>query len=179
MNRDRALLLADEIERPTLDIGWSMKCFSNQPPEVTVAQVREHPCGTVCCIGGMAVILFGEPWMEAGAQGAQGHAARLLDLTPEQQEQLFYNSEGYLNGPEKFYGDDSNGQWDVTRAEAAAGIRRMVAEEIAAEKALADLLAKIPGLEELLSTARTLAERRGVEERALEQALETMEKGAS
>jgi hypothetical protein len=128
MNRARILLLAEEIEHPTLGLRFNMHYFANVAPEVTAAMVREHPCGTVCCIGGTAVVMFGD---DAASPASPGWAARVLDLTVEQQQRVFHNRGGWLSSPKRFLYD----QYDVTRAEAARGLRRLVAEDIADERA--------------------------------------------
>ena len=109
------LYLADQLENPTdprlARVTFNMKDFSDGPrlPAEAIA------CGTAACIGGYACILF-------GTERISGHVAQdLLDLTCQQEKQLFYNKGLYVC---------KSGLGDATREEAVAAIRRMVQEHI-------------------------------------------------
>lgn len=119
MNIERMLELADILEndKPVL--------FQDLPVrfrmEVWDEDLRQ--CGTACCIGGFAEILWGSGPIsnEFNPKGA----ATLLGLSREQANNLFYGGFG------KWWNCSLQ---DVTPKIAAAGIRRMVAEESANER---------------------------------------------
>lgn len=71
---DRILMLADEIERPTKGMGFNMEFW--MPTETS--------CGTACCIGGHANLMFGGP-----VNGSFDVTGDLLGLTKEQTVNLF------------------------------------------------------------------------------------------
>jgi hypothetical protein len=116
MNKERMLKLADEIEKPTLDIGFNMGDFHNGSGPKRVGDLH---CGTTCCIAGIACLLFGEE----GDYVDSENAARLLGLSQDQANKLVYNFDGYIvdKNTKRFT--------DITRQQAATAIRRMVQEE--------------------------------------------------
>lgn len=73
VNGLRLLALAEEIERPTLGLGFdigtwhsTVKAFKAQyadMPRILKQYLKEHPteCGTICCIGGTAEVMLGLP----------------------------------------------------------------------------------------------------------------------
>lgn len=122
MNYDRMLELADALENETLPVAFNMNYFS---AFYTSSGWRNHSqqigdtidCGTVCCIAGLASLRFGN----RGEWVGRVTARRVLDLSGSQCKRLFYNYNSYISPT----GDLS----DITRAEAVAAIRRMVAED--------------------------------------------------
>jgi hypothetical protein len=112
------LLLAEEIEHPTIDVAFDMGTWGGAE---TVAVVRARGCDTPCCIAGTTVILFGDENDYVCAHTAV-RARRLLELTEDQAAQLFVNKDGYIKVIE------AGTLRTITRAEAASAVRRMVAE---------------------------------------------------
>ena len=108
MNVERMLKLADALEAGDLPVEFNMADFDSRDYDGfrDVAEILSDPCGTACCIGETV---------------CEVTACRLLDLTPNQASQLFYNGKEYIVAENRFA--------DITRNEAAAAIRRMVAEE--------------------------------------------------
>ncbi len=115
MNTERMLTLATFLESPSAS-HFSMSNFWGGN-ERTVAEIKRKlklkSCNTTACVGGWACILFGEPSTAINAEAAR----LLLDLDEWQADRLF-------NG----VGEDPI-SFSVTRQEAAAFIRHMVAEE--------------------------------------------------
>ncbi len=118
MHIERMLQLADSIEKSTLPVRLTMEHFCRSDDQVFVGD--PIPCGTACCIAGWACLLFGDRGMEVDGNAFEA-AQALLGLTPLQSECLFYNYECYIF--------DCDLQ-DVTREQATAAIRRMVAEPL-------------------------------------------------
>lgn len=131
MNIQRMTLLAEALERPaTLPVRFNMLFFisaptgrdrlDNRPVNFTIRELRTTPkCGTSACAGGLACIMFGdvdEPMLPSGPL-----ARRLLDLTEEQSDQLFFNRNEYVSAKDLWT--------DITEAEAALAVRRMIATE--------------------------------------------------
>jgi hypothetical protein len=123
MNMERMLLLAEEVERPTLDIGFDMGQWCNRV--ASAGAIRANPCGTVCCLAGLTVLLFG--CASDSPCAGFNRAKELLGIRGHQAGCLFDNGNCYIapRGIEP-------GLAHITRAQAAAAIRRMVAEERAA-----------------------------------------------
>lgn len=111
MNVERMLQLADILEndKPVMYRGKPVK-FRMEVWDY------DTTCGTACCIGGFAEILWGEGPLcnEFDPKGA----ATLLGLDREQASNLFYG------GIHEWWGV---GLSEVTPEIAAKGIRRMVA----------------------------------------------------
>ena len=102
MNRERLLKLADVIENDSLPgVEFDMNRFSGDHEEY----VRDFSpsCGTACCIGGYACLLFGDDDDRFDSHTA----SRVLDLTSDEAFGLFFRD---------YY---------QTRSEAAAKIRRL------------------------------------------------------
>lgn len=120
MNKQRMLELALELEHPNkLKVKFNMSDFIEMYPTPYSDKVSDQlkfDCGTSACIGGHACLMFGEE----GSRIGEEEAKELLDLTQEQAEQLFYNVDHYI-------GDFIFGE--ITRGQAAAAVRRMVATE--------------------------------------------------
>jgi hypothetical protein len=113
MNIERMLAVANAIENETIPgLGFNMIDWTNRP----FTKVGDHACGTVCCIGGWACVLFGEEGDMVYGQEAQ----QLLDLNNDQAKRLFLNYYDWV------YPDSLE---QITRAQAVAAIRRMVQEE--------------------------------------------------
>jgi len=118
MNTERALRLADVIEGEGLPgVGFDMTDWSNFPDDWRIGDsIPEPDCGSVCCVAGMACLLFGEK----GTVIDSFYAQTLLGLNNSQYWRLFLNEGDYI-APKLTS--------QITRAEAAAAIRRMVSEE--------------------------------------------------
>jgi hypothetical protein len=125
LNIERMLQTADALETkaiPGLEFNmgkWYARLYDAREAAV-------HPCRTVACIGGTAIALFGE-WRKVRSQVAGEYdmevgryAMDLLGLTHDQAERLFLNRDNYISAKRLS---------DITREEAVAAIRRMVAEE--------------------------------------------------
>lgn len=109
MNIERMTKLAEELENPALGVEFDIKLFCSRDRSLFVhSKVGEkHPCGTAFCIGGTACLMFGK----VGSRINEDTAQSLLELSNQQTNELFY---------------DFN---LTTREQAAAAVRRMIAEE--------------------------------------------------
>lgn len=121
MNRERMLELALELEHPKrLKVKFDMSDFIETYPAPynhNVSDENRFSCGTSACIGGHACLMFGEN----GERIGEDLAKKLLDLNQDQTNRLFYNTDKYITKRTDFD--------KITRKQAAAAIRRMVAEE--------------------------------------------------
>lgn len=111
MNVERMLALADILENK-LELT-----FRDEPVEFKMDVWDEKTqCGTACCIGGLAEIIWGSgPVVD---EFSLAGAATLLGLSRDQSIKLFYGESSFYGYPLRY----------VTQETAAAGIRRMVAE---------------------------------------------------
>lgn len=119
MNIKRAKHLAEILEHGDLPAGvarFDMRDFSTIYGYIPFSAEEKEHCGTTCCIGGLICWLWGAP----GDRICSDNAAELLDLEEGQACRLFYNHDDYISTG-YFY--------SITMAEAAAAIRRIIAEE--------------------------------------------------
>ena len=126
MNLERMNELAEMLERQDViqkALWFNMADFIGvEWRGIPLANVRkaveQGACNTTCCIGGWACWLWGEDddWFQAST------AQRLLGLSDEQKNRLFFDEEHYV----------SRGQMDfdeIDHLTAAKAIRRMVEED--------------------------------------------------
>jgi hypothetical protein len=115
LNIERMLQLADAIESEIMPgLKFSMVDWSFGFHVVGVIPMW---CGTSACTAGWACLLFGA----TGSLICGDNAASYLGLSEVQAERLFQNTDGYVSPTYRLE--------DITREEAVAAIRRMVAEE--------------------------------------------------
>lgn len=128
MNVERMLAVAGAIEKDGLrdrNVKFNMGAFladldgfdANPQvywPEMEVTQ--RYDCGMVACIGGHACLMYGA----VGSDINDMRAGIILGLDEQQTGRLFFNEDGYVSQSEMY---------EITREEAVAAIRRMVAEE--------------------------------------------------
>lgn len=125
MNIERMLEVADLIERDGLrdrGVTFNMSVWLfHRPHGSHVFYIHDqYDCGTVGCVAGYACIAYGE----VGSPVEPVQASAYLGLDDEQAHRLFHNGSFYVS-PAAYL-------TEITKEEAVAAIRRMVAEEMAA-----------------------------------------------
>ena len=134
MNVERMKILAETLRKPKsrLPINFNMNRFmycwnfdSKKGQSRTKAQPRPgspksaavaKECGTTCCIGGLAVLLFGR----TGDEFNYDRAKELLGLDDQQAGKLFYNRDHYVSGERDLS--------KIRQSDAASAVERMVAQ---------------------------------------------------
>jgi hypothetical protein len=124
MNIERMLGLADLLDSPKdLGVKFSMRWVVTGPD-----QVGKTTSDTTVCVGGLAVIMYGD----ADERIISHRAQELLGLTNDQSGRLFFPWDHDLYEPTNHTG---LGLYeDITRADAARAIRKTVKEEVAANE---------------------------------------------
>lgn len=126
MNIQRMNELADFLSYPNFEFiskaGFDLRVVAeDKDSKIKIARLCEVNCNTIACIAGHECILNGDPDQRPSMFQAQ----KLLDLTDNQSKMLFVNHDNFVS---------SKSIWsDITRFEAAAAIRRMVAIEISSQ----------------------------------------------
>ena len=91
MNVERLRAIINELETPTLPVEFNMSIGSN----ITRVPIEDiHLCGTVCCVGGLACLMFGK----RGEEITLEYGAELLELTEFESNAIFYNLNPYPYG---------------------------------------------------------------------------------
>ena len=96
MNAERLRLLADHIEKVGAEGRFDMTTYAIVPNDGRGVTVEEIRCGTVGCIAGHAVLLFGsnEDVVRCVEYDTWYHAAReILDMEKEDGMRLFYGKQ--------------------------------------------------------------------------------------
>lgn len=122
MNQRRMIQLARELETPKkLSVKFNMCDFIQsswlEPYSDVVSEETRSNCGTSACIAGLACLMFGKDGSRVGSDQAE----KLLGLTEDQADRLFFNNEKYIANFTPFH--------EINREQAANAIRRMVREE--------------------------------------------------
>lgn len=107
MNKVAMLKLADALENCVERKNFNMSSFVDAPNqrddaagEVLLSDMKEKGCGTTCCIAGWAYLLkHKRVAMSYGCDqdGVPGEAQRILGLTEEQADNLFYEDMSQTN----------------------------------------------------------------------------------
>lgn len=127
MNIERAQQLAEVLENPIPHLGFNMQWFTSRNGYQTTTPIEEilelltTGCGTACCIGGLACLIFAD--REQRQTGASAYLAmNLLDLSHEEAVKLFYNYRSYVSPAPALK--------EITREEAAVAVRKMIASNL-------------------------------------------------
>ncbi len=120
MNKERLLALADRIENLDGELGFNMAHWYDENSGLD--DMSGHDCGTVACIAGHAVDMFGEKgWLRNAYRyhslviSVSENARRLLDLERQISDELF--GENVVTGMEL---------WGIRPLTAAKVIRHLI-----------------------------------------------------